>query len=70
MVNAHLSVKPLTKETGGLETIVETSQTTVEVQGEAESLGTSVDGKTKYKRNAERSGANYYFSLLFSFDAI
>ena len=48
-----VSGKPLTKETG-LESIVEINQTTVEVQGEAESLVTSVDVKTKYKRRGDR----------------
>ena len=48
-----LSGKSLVKETGGLETIAERNQTTVEVQGETESLGTSVDGKTKYKRQRQ-----------------
>ena len=46
----RLSGKPLTGETGGVETIVMTNQSTVEVQEDTEGLITNVEGKTKYKR--------------------
>ena len=51
-----MSGEPLTKETRGLETIIERNQITVGVQRKKESLGTSVDEKPSKREKQEHIG--------------
>ena len=54
MFTLSLSGKLLIGKKGHLETIIETNQTTVEVQEVTESLRTNVEGNNKYKRITRR----------------